>query len=156
MNKNKILSGGGKNLTGGGKWGWRGREVGWEGEGSGVKRGGKWGERGREVGVGYPPVHPLIYMWIGNTYHLAHFLSSWLIHKLTARHWFYFYDKISATSPVTLQNVYENETESEKSTRRRNLLVVYSRKAMRVNQYASRLSMVSFNQNHCKLCALLY
>ena len=59
MNKNKILSGGGKNLTGGGKWGWRGREVGGEGEGSGVKGGGKWGERGREVGVGYPPVHPL-------------------------------------------------------------------------------------------------
>ena len=61
MNKNKILSGGGKNLTGGGKWGWRGREVGGEGEGSGVKGGGKWGERGREVGIGYPPVHPLIY-----------------------------------------------------------------------------------------------
>ena len=59
MNKNKILSGGGKNLTGGGKWGWRGREVGGEGEGSGVKGGGKWGERGREVGIGYPPVHPL-------------------------------------------------------------------------------------------------
>ena len=59
MNKNKILSGGGKNLTGGGKWGWRGREVGVEGEGSGVKGGGKWGERGREVGIGYPPVHPL-------------------------------------------------------------------------------------------------
>ena len=39
MNKNKILSGGGKNLTGGGK-----------GEGSGVGGGGKWGERGREVG----------------------------------------------------------------------------------------------------------
>ena len=35
MNKNKILPGGGKNLTGGGKWGWRGREVGGEGEGSG-------------------------------------------------------------------------------------------------------------------------
>ena len=35
MNKNKLLSGGGKNLTGGGKWGWRGREVGEEGEGSG-------------------------------------------------------------------------------------------------------------------------
>ena len=50
MNKNKILSRGGKNLTGGGKWGWRGREVGGEGEGSGVKGGGKWGERGREVG----------------------------------------------------------------------------------------------------------
>ena len=60
MNKNKILSGGGKNLTGGGKWGWRGREVGGEGEGSGVKGEGKWGERGREVGVGYPPVHPLL------------------------------------------------------------------------------------------------
>ena len=43
MNKNKILSGGGKNLTGGAKWGWRGREVGGEGEGSGVKGGGKWG-----------------------------------------------------------------------------------------------------------------
>ena len=43
MNKNKILSGGGKNLTGGGKWGWREREVGGEGEGSGVKGGGKWG-----------------------------------------------------------------------------------------------------------------
>ena len=43
MNKNKILSGGGKNMTGGGKWGWRGREVGREGEGSGVKGGGKWG-----------------------------------------------------------------------------------------------------------------
>ena len=61
MNMNKIVSGGGKNLTGGGKWGWRGREVGGEGEGSGVKGGGKWGERGREVGIGYPPVHPLIY-----------------------------------------------------------------------------------------------
>ena len=36
MNKNNILSGGWKNLTGGGKWGWRGREVGGEGEGSGV------------------------------------------------------------------------------------------------------------------------
>ena len=59
MNKNKILSGGGKNLTGGGKWGWKGREVGGEGGGSGVKGGGKWGERGREVGIGYPPVHPL-------------------------------------------------------------------------------------------------
>ena len=59
MNKNKILSGGGKNLTGGGKWGWRVREVGGEGEGSGGRGGGKWGERGREVGVGYPPVHPL-------------------------------------------------------------------------------------------------
>ena len=44
MNKNKILSGGGKNLTGGGKWAWRGREEGGE----------KWGERGREVGIGYP------------------------------------------------------------------------------------------------------
>ena len=39
--------------------GLEGREVGGEGEGSGVKGGGKWGERGREVGVGYPPVHPL-------------------------------------------------------------------------------------------------
>ena len=43
MNKNKILSGGGKNLTGGGKWGWRGREAGGKGEGSGVKGGGKRG-----------------------------------------------------------------------------------------------------------------
>ena len=34
MNKNKILSGEGKNLTGGGKWDWRGREVAGEGEGS--------------------------------------------------------------------------------------------------------------------------
>ena len=48
MNKNKILSGGGKNLTGGGKWGWRGREV---GEGSGVKGRGKWG-------LGTPPCPP--------------------------------------------------------------------------------------------------
>ena len=62
MNKNKILSGGGKNLTGGGKWGWRGREVGGEGEGSGGRGGGKRGERGREVGIGYPPVHPLYTM----------------------------------------------------------------------------------------------
>ena len=43
MNKNIILSGGGNNLTRGGKWTWRGREVGGEGEGSGVKGGGKWG-----------------------------------------------------------------------------------------------------------------
>ena len=42
MNKNKILSGGGKNLTGEGKWGWRGREVGGEGEEGGGKGGGKW------------------------------------------------------------------------------------------------------------------
>ena len=41
MNKNKLLSGGGKNLTGGGKWGWRGGEMWGEGEGSGVKGGGK-------------------------------------------------------------------------------------------------------------------
>ena len=60
MNKNKFLSGGGKNLTGGGKWGWRGREVGGEGEGSGGRGGGKRGERWREVGIGYPPVHPLL------------------------------------------------------------------------------------------------
>ena len=52
MNKNKILSGGGKHLT----WG----EVGLEVEGSGGRGGGKWDERGREVGIGYPPVHPLI------------------------------------------------------------------------------------------------
>ena len=45
MNKNKILSGGGKNLIGGGKWGRRGREVGGKGEGT---------------GNGIPPVHPLI------------------------------------------------------------------------------------------------
>ena len=51
MNKNKILSGGGReNLTGGGKWGWRGREVGGEGEGSGVKGGEKWG-----LGTPCPP-----------------------------------------------------------------------------------------------------
>ena len=50
MNKNKILSGGEKNLTGGGKWGERGREVGGEGEGSGVKGGGKWG-----LGTPCPP-----------------------------------------------------------------------------------------------------
>ena len=49
MNKNKILSGEGKNLTGGGKWGWRWREVGGEGE-SGVKGGGKWG-----LGTPCPP-----------------------------------------------------------------------------------------------------
>ena len=61
MNKNKILSGGGKNLIGGGKWGRRGREVGEKGEGSGGEGGGKWGERGRELGMGYPPVHPLLY-----------------------------------------------------------------------------------------------
>ena len=59
MNKNKLLSGGGKNLTGegsgvggGGKWG---------------RGGGKWGERGREVGGKgegsgdwVPPVHLLL------------------------------------------------------------------------------------------------
>ena len=50
MNKNKLLSGGGKNLTGGGKWvrgggkwGERGREVGGKGEGSGWEGRGKWG-----------------------------------------------------------------------------------------------------------------
>ena len=42
MSKNKILSGGGKNLIGGGKWGRRGREVGEKGEGSGGKGGGNW------------------------------------------------------------------------------------------------------------------
>ena len=42
MNKNKILSGEGKNLTGGGKWGWRWGGSGGEG-GSWVKGGGKWG-----------------------------------------------------------------------------------------------------------------
>ena len=54
MNKNKILSGGGKNLIGGGKWGRRGREVGEKGEGTGGKGGGNW-----EWGT--PPVHPLHY-----------------------------------------------------------------------------------------------
>ena len=29
--------------------------------GSGGRGGGKWGERGREVGIGYPPVHPLLF-----------------------------------------------------------------------------------------------
>ena len=49
MDKNKILSGGGKNLIGegsggegGGKWGSRGREVVEKGEGSGGKGGGNW------------------------------------------------------------------------------------------------------------------
>ena len=84
MNKNKILSGGGKNLTGGGKWGWRGREMGGEGEGSGVKGGGKWGERGREVGIGYPPVHPL---WCGTARGMrkhtsGHHLSTYCEHLL--------------------------------------------------------------------------
>ena len=83
MNKNKILSGGGKNLTGGGKWGWRGREVGGEGEGSGVKGGGKWGERGREVGVEYPPVHPLKnYRPISVTPILCRLLETIVIEKL--------------------------------------------------------------------------
>ena len=43
INKNKILSGGGKILIGGAKCGQRGREVGAEGEGSRDKGGGKWG-----------------------------------------------------------------------------------------------------------------
>ena len=55
MNKNKILSGGGKNLTGGGKWGCIGREVMGEGEE-------RWG-KGGEVGNGYPPCPPP-HMWI--------------------------------------------------------------------------------------------
>ena len=63
MNKNKILSGGGKNLKGGGKWGWRGREVGGEGEGSGVRGGGKWGKTGRDVGIGYPLSTPSSVVW---------------------------------------------------------------------------------------------
>ena len=50
MNKNKILSGGGKNLIGGGKWERRGREVGEKGEGSGGKGGGNW-----EWGTPCPP-----------------------------------------------------------------------------------------------------
>ena len=45
MNKNKILSGGGKKSD-------RGREVG--------ERGGKWGERGRKWGLG-TPCPPLMY-----------------------------------------------------------------------------------------------
>ena len=53
MNKNKILSGAGKNLIGGGKWGRRGREVGGKGEGSGGKGGGNW-----EWGTPCPP--PLV------------------------------------------------------------------------------------------------
>ena len=60
MNKNKILSGRGKNLTGGGKLGWRGRSGGRGGGKWGGKGEGSGGERGREVGIGYPPVHPLI------------------------------------------------------------------------------------------------
>ena len=39
-----------------------------QGEGNGDARGGKWEReggkwegKGREVGIGYPPVHPLIY-----------------------------------------------------------------------------------------------
>ena len=51
MNKNKILSGVGKNLTGGGKWGLREREVG--------ERGGKWERKGEGSGDWVPPVHPL-------------------------------------------------------------------------------------------------
>ena len=50
MNKNKILSGGGKNLTGGGKWGWRGREVGGEG--------GEVGRKGEGSGDWVPPCPP--------------------------------------------------------------------------------------------------
>ena len=50
MNKNKILSGGGKNLTGGGKWGWMGREV--------ADRGMEVGGKGREVGIWYPLFTP--------------------------------------------------------------------------------------------------
>ena len=60
MNKNKILSGGGKKPDRGREVGLEGEGSGGRGEGSGVKGGGKWGERGREVGIGYPPVHPLI------------------------------------------------------------------------------------------------
>ena len=52
MNKNKILSGGGKNLIGGGKWGRRRREVGEKGGGSGGKGGGNW-----EWGTPCPPPH---------------------------------------------------------------------------------------------------
>ena len=44
MNKNKILSGRGKNLTGGGKLDWRGR--------SGGRGGGKWGGKGEGSGGG--------------------------------------------------------------------------------------------------------
>ena len=51
MNKNKILSGGGKNLIGGGKWGRRGREV-------GEKGGGEVGGKGEGTGNGVPPCPP--------------------------------------------------------------------------------------------------
>ena len=60
MNKNKILSGGGKNLTGGGKWGWRGREVGGEGEGSGVKGEGSGVKGGGKWGLGTPLSTPSV------------------------------------------------------------------------------------------------
>ena len=66
MNKNKILSGGGKNLSGGVKWGW----WGWGRGGSGEKGGGKWG-----LGTPCPPllllllIYPALYLlnntWVG-------------------------------------------------------------------------------------------
>ena len=69
MNKNKILSGGGKNLIGGGKWGRRGREVGEKGEGSGGKGGGNW-EWGTPLST--PSV---LYEWVGIT---RSFQTKWI------------------------------------------------------------------------------
>ena len=40
----------------------KGEGSGGEGGGKWGRRGGNWGERGRELGMGYPPVHPLIYL----------------------------------------------------------------------------------------------
>ena len=70
MNKNKLLSGGGKILTGGGKWGRRGREVGGEGEGSGVKGGGKWG-LGTPPPPRPPPQKSVIYQTIIHSFESA-------------------------------------------------------------------------------------
>ena len=39
----------------------KGEGSGGEGGGKWGRRGGKWGERGRELGMGYPPVHPLLF-----------------------------------------------------------------------------------------------
>ena len=83
MNKNKILSGGGKNLTGGGKWGWRGREVGGEGEGSGVKGGGKWG-----LGTPCPPPH------VFSTYFLRGKNQGLAYHVLTRYSRYVFYQAL--------------------------------------------------------------
>ena len=56
--------GGKRGERGGGKQGERGREAGIEGEGS--------GERGREAGIGYPPVHPHIYVLCLVIFHYTH------------------------------------------------------------------------------------